>query len=347
MDNTTEKNSISTEAKFIEQEHRFLLIVKNFIERTQWERNDKRRIASKHALIWSIVSPSGAAVFGGATIGFFTLLILGWQGIEISKQSKFLSEQNSIISDQNKYLQEQNKKIQQQLYEEKERFLVTRHTELLKILFDEKNGEPTSNAKLRANALFEYLALFPDKSSQLSGALLQKTDLSKTDLSGLNLQKIDFSFSVLEGTNFSFSNLMGAKFNNAIINNTNFTNSNLQNVNYDKASITKTIFKNANMYRASFIETRVWESGFINLIGFPNTFKNADCIDCKFSVKKGTNSTFPIGDTWLLNVLVHAHSLYKSEFTVKIKNTLLKYNSEIFMDKRPRPTIKIVNKNTP
>lgn len=350
MDGYNNENEKKTQAMFIEQEHRFIKVVINFFRRSQWEKNDIRRVAAQKALIWSIISPSKVTAIGGFTVGLISLMILYWQG-------KTLSEQNSIISEQNSFFQEQNKQISSQLLEEDKRFLFTRRTDLLKILFDNKEGIPSENAKLRAIALQEFLTLFPNEKDLLSGALMQYTELNNTDLSNRNLQNINFSSTVLKGTNFTNSNLKGASFNRALIDGAIFKDADLQNVQFANSVIDQSVFDGANFNRSSFMEAKINGSHFTNIIGFPESFKMADCVASNFSFQKSarlffdeqtessfndqtegsfnelTKGSYEVGDDYITNVLRQARTLYNTSLPEEIQKRLMFFSPIMFEDK--------------
>lgn len=105
------------------QEHRLVFILRNFfIARRRLPRDDPRRAAAAHALLWRIVSPATVAA---GSIGLTALVgvALAWQanGLLRDQNQTLLQQtsllqvqtdrvgiQNSLLSSQNQYIQEQN-----------------------------------------------------------------------------------------------------------------------------------------------------------------------------------------------------------------------------------------------
>jgi uncharacterized protein YjbI with pentapeptide repeats len=326
-----ENNKLETEANFIAQEHRLIPAIKNFFERKKWNSSDPRRVAAKHALLWRIFSPSSAIVIGGSAIGFCTLLILIWQGVEISKQTQSSLKQNDIISEQNRYFQLQNEKMQEQISDEKRRFLSTRRTELLKILFDQKNNTPIYNAKIRASSLIEYIELFPDNGDELNGALLQGVNLNHYDITGIQLRNADFSNAVLKKVTFSNSDLGFANFSGADIQQCDFTSTILVFTDFNESSIRDTKFDNADIARADFYKAEIVKSSFVGIDGYPLSFKSAYCLQSSFIFNTVINNK-AVDYIFLAEAFQEAITLHGSTISEKLKAELLKKNRDIFRD---------------
>lgn len=90
----------SLEAKLIEQEHRPITLIWNFIKRkSKWKKDDKRRDAATKAIIWRLLfSPTTIAVASG---GFLALISVF-----------FLWEQNKLFKFQNNKFEQQNQLIE-------------------------------------------------------------------------------------------------------------------------------------------------------------------------------------------------------------------------------------------
>jgi hypothetical protein len=128
------------EAKLIEQEHRIVRVIQNFVNRNQWANEDPRRAAAKNALVWRALAPISITAAAGSTVALATLLVLFWQ-------TRLMSEQNASFK-------EQNAKLQAQIDLQTEQDAARRRTEVIANLY-ETVGDPLSPvsaaARKRAN----------------------------------------------------------------------------------------------------------------------------------------------------------------------------------------------------
>jgi len=135
------------EAKFYEQEHRFVQVILNFIKRKEWESDDPRRKATVKALIWRLLSPATAAVAGGSLIAIGSLVVLIWQ--------------TSLIAEQNRFFKEQNVKFQEQIDLQGEQDRATRRTEVISNLYEtvqtSEGLQPRANARTRGESVVEFV----------------------------------------------------------------------------------------------------------------------------------------------------------------------------------------------
>lgn len=73
------------DARFIEQEHRFLRVLSNLYETRSLASTDSRRRAAVRAAIWRMFSPSTVAVAGGGAVA---IRLLG-SGLAVRGKSPF------------------------------------------------------------------------------------------------------------------------------------------------------------------------------------------------------------------------------------------------------------------
>ncbi|MDC8015179.1 pentapeptide repeat-containing protein [Tahibacter soli] len=134
---------IELETKLLEQEHRSIRVIQNYLQRKQWTIDDPRRAAVRSALLWWVFSPASAATAGGA-LAVGTLLMM--------------YAQTALLREQNEAFREQNGKIQSQIEMQRQTELARRRADVIAQIF---GGESTerSNWKARTEAVVEYLAI--------------------------------------------------------------------------------------------------------------------------------------------------------------------------------------------
>jgi hypothetical protein len=115
------KDDSKMEARFIEQEHRLIMIFLNVFNTRPLQSSDLRRQAAVRALIWRLLSPSTAVLAGGGAVAIGTLVVLIWQ--------------TNLIGEQNKYFKEQNDKLQSQIDLQARQGRVQRRTEVIASLY--------------------------------------------------------------------------------------------------------------------------------------------------------------------------------------------------------------------
>lgn len=240
------------ESQLIEQEHRpFKIFTNYFINRTKWEKSDRRRTASLKALVYSIFFSPGMIAATGGVIAILTLLVLFWQ--------------NNIISDQNNLISNQNQFFQQQIKQQQGQYELNRRTELMDILYKED-----ASPRIKSEALMEYIALEKSliqaeiEDSRFAVSSIENISLNEDnwETRRVNLTNALLSGITLRSQDLSFVNFTGAKMDNAHFVNVNLNNSIIQN-----ADLRKSEFINA-----SFLNT-VWYGAKIDEAEFENPLK--------------------------------------------------------------------------
>ncbi|MDH7444665.1 hypothetical protein [Aquimarina sp. 2201CG14-23] len=97
------------ETKLLEQEHRPLVIIKNFINRNQYEKGDPRRKAIYSSFIWRLFFSPGVMAASGGLIALISLGILIWQSSIMIKQNNLVLDQNIKINQQNYLVEAQRR----------------------------------------------------------------------------------------------------------------------------------------------------------------------------------------------------------------------------------------------
>ena len=123
--------------------------------------------------------------------------------------------------------------------------------------------------------------------------LLQKIDLSKAELIGLNLSFInlvdcqlsfaDFSETNLEGAKFTMSNLEGANFQDCELMEAQFQNTNMQGVNFNGSSLVLADFTNSQLSGSKFKHCNLNSTNFTNAILKGVNFSHANLVETVFN----------------------------------------------------------------
>ncbi|MEP3836929.1 MAG: pentapeptide repeat-containing protein [Algibacter sp.] len=99
--NETNKRLNEIEEKLIEQEHRPIQVITNYLFRNKkWSKGDGRITSSKKALIWRIFFSPGVVAGTGGIIALISIFIL-------HLQNNILLDQNDLIEKQNNFFREQ------------------------------------------------------------------------------------------------------------------------------------------------------------------------------------------------------------------------------------------------
>lgn len=98
-------------------------------------------------------------------------------------------------------------------------------------------------------------------------------DLTKADLSEMDLKGINFSKTILRKTNLNFSNLSSAVFFKA----------NLRYVDFGDSNLTKTNFLNADLFKANFRDANLTNSNLVSSNLSNSDFRRAILINTNFS----------------------------------------------------------------
>lgn len=249
------------EAKFYEQEHRFIQVILNFTNRKKWERDDPRRVAVVKALVWRVLSPSTAAVAGGSLIAIGSLVVLVWQ--------------TALIAEQNQFFKEQNIKLQEQIDLQADQDRATRRTEVIANLYETVQGaeglEPRANARTRGESVIEFVRLERIKLKSQKGRLpsyqrevnLSFARLDNLNLSGADLSEVIFAGAWLQNTGLSESDLSSSNFQAALMEGTSFRMADLSNSNFEGSNFINVSFAHSNLRNANFVSAGVRGAEFL------------------------------------------------------------------------------------
>ncbi|MEM7235473.1 MAG: pentapeptide repeat-containing protein [Planctomycetota bacterium] len=244
LESDADVSSIGIQAKFIEQEHRLVRIVLNFLERGKYPDGDPRGPAARRAFVWRIFSPGTAAVVGGGAVAIGSLIVLAIQ--------------TALIAEQNRYFQQQNSAIQAQIDQQSRQESSRRRTEVIANLYElDESDDPRYDPRTRIEAVREYVEL--ERNHLLTtgdeGASLPRVSLSQVDLEGLNLARHDFRSVELVGadlqqSDFNGANLAGADLRASLFLLTNFRGADLTEVNCEGCNLEQSQFADAVLAEA-------------------------------------------------------------------------------------------------
>jgi uncharacterized protein YjbI with pentapeptide repeats len=238
------------EARFIEQEHRVVRVIQNFLGRKQWPDGDPRRAAARNAVIWRIFSPGAAAVATGGFVAIATLLVLVWQ--------------TELMSEQNGYFKEQNQKLQTQIDQQGDQDTNRRRTEIIAALYETQAGTDgvlvaRSNGRTRGEAVSEFIQLERRRITRLRERVPSyqgELSLTQARLAGLNLDNVDLGgFSLvgafLQNTSFGHGNLATADFRAALLESTSFKEAVLNDANFEGANAIQVSFARSDLRKSN------------------------------------------------------------------------------------------------
>lgn len=121
--------------------------------------------------------------------------------------------------------------------------------------FSDTGLSPHSDNDIQKQKLISIINGNKDASNQ---------DWACLDLSGLNLDKVDFSNCFMEQVNLSNTSLKEANFSGTILARATFKNTNCSQTNFDHANIGSSTCIDSNFTDSSFIETKLSKSSFEN-----------------------------------------------------------------------------------
>lgn len=255
------KSDAGLEARFIEQEHRFIKIVQNYFTNRARPAGDVRQTSARNALLWHIFSPATVAVAGGGIIAVASLVIL--------------SIQTGLIAQQNRYFQDQNKAIQDQIEQQASQERDRRRTEVIASIYALKDspgggaGIPSADARTRIEAFREFLTLERARVRALApkGAATPRINLAQVEAGNLNLSQQDFrdvdmQGSNLEGTDFAGSNLQRADLRGSLFARTNFKNADLSGWNCEACNLNEAAFAGASLRHATLTSADIANVNF-------------------------------------------------------------------------------------
>jgi len=190
-------NILKLHTRLIEQEHRFIQIAKDLYD--YWStKDDPRKRATYIALISEFILGGGKSVILGVVIALATVF--------------YMKQQVDLLSSQNKL-------IEKELFEQLKQNNLQRVTYLTEILYAgtrENNKlsshavtKPNTHARIRAEALVEYVALRRLKASK-NLQLLKTTNTIPTDSATLKFG-VDLSWALLQGVEVQQANFSKIK----------------------------------------------------------------------------------------------------------------------------------------
>ncbi len=299
---------IKLEAKLLEQEHRPLKLILNYIRRNEYwkDQSDIRRKAVKKAILWRLlISPTTIAIATGGLLGYISIFFL-W------KQNTLLENQNLKIEQQT-YLIEADRRASQV-------FIMGEVLSDLNIELENKENikrviSKTLTGRIislsRAMKPYRYLnndSLIKNRISPERGQLLIsliESNIDSTYLIDNIIKKCDFTFSDLNRANldnssFNGVNLSYSDFSASSLNNTDFKGSNLTKSNFRGAKLKKANFSNVILNNSDLRGLKVNDSDFskssilssdLRLASFHNTdFNNSKLDDSKLRFTFFTHS---------------------------------------------------------
>ncbi len=313
-----EQKLLDLESKLIEQEHRPITLIWNYLKRkTKWEKGDKRRNAATRAILWRLFfSPTTLAVVSGGFMAIFSIY--------------FLYQQNQILNTQNKLFKIQNKRVEQQTHlneASRRSSQVFIMGDVLSDLTDElkdlNNDKDTLTGTLvgriislsKAMKPYKYLEgdslikkpLSPERGQLLISLLESKIDpdfrlwniLGKSDFSNSELQNVNFNKKklikmYLNDSDFSNSKLMNADLREVLLNGSNLYNANFRKSDLMGAALSFSHSKKTNFYEANLMHVK-FNNSYLEGANFDYSdasyanFNGADLSNTKF---RGANLCF-------------------------------------------------------
>ncbi len=231
-----EKRLIKIEASLIEQEHRPIKVITNYLfRRKKWSKNDERVIASKKAIIWRLFFSPGVIAASGGVIAVFSLFILSFQLGEMRNQNKLIFDQNNFFRKQ---------------------ILNAEITSDKDVIYGQ------SGSFEKANAVKNYIRNYRLANNNdtltvnLNGAYLNHCDFSNEpklfkniDFTGATLGNVNFT-----GTDLSNSIFIEADFHYKEVGmaTTLFTKTNLTNCTFSKNDFSFLVFDSVNFTNTIF-----------------------------------------------------------------------------------------------
>jgi len=239
IDNTHKESINRIERELIEQEHRPIKVITNYINRKDiWPNDKEKQKSTKKAIIWRLFFSPGVVAATGGFLALISLGVLIWQ-------NTILQSQNGLILDQNTFLQQQLLNSDLAKYEN--------------IFFDEER-----NAKTREWAVINYLRLMksiPENKENkifLTGASLNNCQFKNEP----NLfQNIIFDGAQVNNLKFQNVNLNNSTFNKVYLNSDSdvwgFVDCSLKNVSFEGLNL-----YNIVIYKSDLENTNLMSSMF-------------------------------------------------------------------------------------
>ncbi len=179
------------EKELIEQEHRPIKVITNYLKRKQkWPDDEEKQLASKKAILWRLFFSPGVVATVGGGLALLSLIALIWQ--------------NRIIFDQNILIGQQNQFLREQLFTSDLR-------ELKELIYSEEVSK-----ERRKIAIMDFIRLSKDIVNDTN----QRVNLRGANLSYCEFvdekelfRRVDFDGSNTTATLFAGCDLRGSSFN--------------------------------------------------------------------------------------------------------------------------------------
>ncbi|WP_109300156.1 hypothetical protein [Aquimarina sp. AU474] len=211
------------EVRLLEQEHRPLIIIKNFINRRQWPKNDPRRKAVFASMIWRLFFSPAVIAASGGFIALVSLGVLVWQTTILREQNNKIVEQNYLVEAQRRSslqfeLSEIFNRIDQELVNDKSIISQKLKSRIIAVTISMKPYKSFDGDTLSESYSYEKGHLF---------AYLINSGMSAQDLNSI-LSRSNFTYMRLEnvvlGLPRKFLKLSDFKFKNCYLKNVGFYN---------------------------------------------------------------------------------------------------------------------------
>lgn len=162
--------------------------------------------------------------------------------------------------------------------------------------FAEMGLSPHENEKRQVQKLLSIVKGNKDASYQ---------DWACLDLSGLNLDGMNFAGSLMEQVNLSGASLIGANFEGAILARANLTNTNCSESNFDYANLGAALCIKTNLSKSNFKETKLSKSKFENCDFSYSNFTQPEVLEIELSSCNFSSSTienWPFIELEMINI---------------------------------------------
>ncbi|MEM9884368.1 MAG: pentapeptide repeat-containing protein [Bacteroidota bacterium] len=304
------------EANLIEQEHRPLKLLSNYLNRKrQWggDVNDVRRIAASRALIWRLFSsPTSVIIGAGSLVTLFTIYFL-WQ------QNKLIQQQNDIVARQTEQLDIQSKLMESSRRSAQVFIMGEVLSDISEELTDNNNSARVLSDPLisriivlsRAMKPYYYferdslidIALSPERAQLLIALAHMKIDSTSKNkiFFGAN-----FTYSDLKNSYFLDADIRGARLKGSNLVSSSFHRSNMRGVHFDSVQmkfarmsdndINTAVFDRIHADSSGFINSKIEGSIFIKSSFRGADFRNADLFLSSFYSMDFRNANFTDAD---------------------------------------------------
>ena len=305
---STKEKLIDVEAKLLEQEHRLFPVWINFFRRNQYDKNDKRRISTLKALLWSFIPKPTPTVVVISLISIVTMFLAYEANVKLENQNTLLLIQNELQESQRRAsLNIEISSIMQHINTER----ISNRLISLKDSLHNKKGHKIApyllsditaarissiSRSLRPYRVLKTDRIELDELNSISNIFdknlkyvrtqsLQVSDFLENDirspereqlLVALITMRISFS-NIGKNSNFDFSNIQSFDISRSDLQTVNLNNSNLNN-----CSISYAIFDYANLKNSDLNYTNGTTSSFIQTDLENTSFKNANLNNINF-----------------------------------------------------------------